>query len=599
MTAIVLLVLAAMVAADITGRMVTWARRRALVDVPNERSSHTRPTPTGAGIAIVVVTLAGMLAVQFGLATAAAVSPSHVLTAVLAGCLVAAVSWIDDHRGLSVVVRLVVHAMAAGVLLGSMGPLEQITLPFVGRVDPGAVGAVATVWWIVGFANAYNFMDGVDGMAGAQGVIAGLAWGIAGTVTGQPAVAALGWLLAGASLGFLRHNWSPATIFMGDVGAVFLGFLFAALPVIGAKQDPVLAIFGAAVVWPFIFDSVFTFVRRAARRENLLQAHRSHLYQRLVIAGWSHQAVTLLYAAAAILSSAAGFGLLFRAQLAFMAFALVLLAVSLALWAITVIEEGRHRLSERAPAPAGAFRFTRNRYVLLADALLVTFAASAAFALRFDVLFVYHRQEFPLFLTVALCVKPVVFLAFGLYKRYWRYASIWDLVAVILAVSAAEVLVATVMGVIVMAQAQLFGYSYQFPRSIVLIDWLVTLTCTGGVRMAVRVFSETTAARGRGRSGGAPDGRPKRMLIVGAGEAGILVLREIHRNPALHMDVVGFLDDDRAKHGKRIQATTVLGPLASLAEIADSHGVDEAIIALPTAPGTVVRRVIESCNDAG
>jgi FlaA1/EpsC-like NDP-sugar epimerase/UDP-N-acetylmuramyl pentapeptide phosphotransferase/UDP-N-acetylglucosamine-1-phosphate transferase len=601
MTAIVLIVLAAMIAADVTGRMVTWARRRALVDVPNERSSHVRPTPTGAGIAIVAVVLAGVLAIYFRPGATPAGMSSFVVSAVLVGCLVAAVSWIDDHRGLSPLVRLAVHAAAAGLLLGIVGPIDEVPVPFAGPVDLGIAGAVLTVWWLVGFANAYNFMDGIDGLAGAQGVIAGLAWGVAGVLTDQPLTAALGWLAAGACLGFLRHNWSPATIFMGDVGAVFLGFVFASLAFIGARQDPLLAIFGIAVVWPFVFDTSFTFLRRAFRRENLLQAHRSHLYQRLVIAGWSHRAATLLYAAAAVLSSAAGMGLFLRGWLTGLVFPLVLLAIAIGLWSITVIEEARQRMTDGLDVPVGArlSRFTRNRYILLADVMLVTFSACAAFALRFDVLFIYHRTEFPLFLAVALCVKPLVFVAFGLYKRYWRYASIWDLVAIVLAVSTAEVVVATVMTIIVMLQAPLLGYSYQFPRSTVLIDWLVTLTCTGGVRMAVRVFSESSVGRGWGRDAGSPDGRPKRMLIVGAGEAGILVLREIRRNPALNMEVVGFLDDDRTKHGKRIQATTVLGPLGSLAEIAESHRVDEAIIALPTAPGTVVRRVIESCNEAG
>jgi FlaA1/EpsC-like NDP-sugar epimerase len=132
------------------------------------------------------------------------------------------------------------------------------------------------------------------------------------------------------------------------------------------------------------------------------------------------------------------------------------------------------------------------------------------------------------------------------------------------------------------------------------IDWLMTLTCAGGVRMSVRVFSESVAGRAPApRATGDGTDTPKRVLIVGAGEAGILVLREIRRNPSLQMEVVGFLDDDPAKRGKRIHQTTVLGPLSSLVEIAASRQVDEAVIALPTAPGEVVRRVSEGCREAG
>ncbi len=599
MTALILLFAAAMVSAHLTGRMITWAGRRALVATPNARSSHTAPTPTGAGIAIVSVTSAGMLATH----VATVPRPGlDVLTALLIACGVAAVSWIDDRRGLSPVVRLIVHSIAAGVLIGAIGPMTGLSVPFVGPTGFGIAVSVLTVWWVVGFANAYNFMDGLDGLAASQGIVAGLAWGAAGLIGGHPAIASIGWLIAGGCLGFLRHNWSPASIFMGDVGAVFLGFLFAALTVVGAQHNPALGVVGLSAAWPFVFDTSFTVARRALRGENLLEAHRSHLYQRLAIAGWSHGGVTSLYAAAAVATSLAGLTLLFETVGAGMIVAVVLSGVALFLWSITVTEERRQRSAgalHPQTAFAGSGRFARNRYILLADVVLVTIAAFAAFALRFDAMFVYYRDEFPLFLAVVLFVKPLVFLAFGLYKRYWRYAGVWDLVAVVLAVSAAEIVVGTVMMGTVMVQAQLLDYVSGFPRSVLAIDWLVTLTCAGGVRMSVRVFGESAAGRRPRGGSGASEGTPKRVLIVGAGDAGINVLRETRRNPALQMHVVGFLDDDPAKCGKRIQATTVLGPLSSLAAVAAASEVDEAVIALPSAPGTVVRRVIESCGQAG
>jgi FlaA1/EpsC-like NDP-sugar epimerase/UDP-N-acetylmuramyl pentapeptide phosphotransferase/UDP-N-acetylglucosamine-1-phosphate transferase len=545
----------------------------------------------------VIVALAGMLIMH---ATVLGDGEREPLFVLLVGCLVAAVSWVDDHRSLSALVRLSVHALAAGLLIGVVGPLTHVSLPFVGIVALGVAASVLTVWWTVGFANFYNFMDGIDGLAGAQGVVAGLAWGIAGTVTGHPAMAALGWVIAGGCLGFLRHNWSPAYIFMGDVGAAFLGFVFAALTVVGAKVNPALGLFGMCVVWPFVFDASFTFARRALRRENLLMAHRSHLYQRLVIAGWSHSSVTVLYAAAAVSTSLAGFAWLLQIRSAAIVVATVLPVIALGLWVLTRIEERRQKEvgSELVPAP-GFNHLARNRYILIADVLLVVVSAFAAFAMRFDGMFVFYRDEFPLFLTVALVVKPIVFFTFGLYRRYWRYASVWDLVAVVLAVSAAEIVVGTIMLFVLVAGGPLFGYYISVPRSVLPIDWLVTLTCAGGVRMTVRVFSESAPGKALIRARAAASAAPKRVLIVGAGDAGILVLREIRRNPSLHMDVVGLLDDDPAKRRKRIHDTTVLGPLSSLVQIAASHQVDEVVIALPTAPGAVVRRVIEGCREAG
>jgi UDP-N-acetylmuramyl pentapeptide phosphotransferase/UDP-N-acetylglucosamine-1-phosphate transferase len=143
--------------------------------------------------------------------------------------------------------------------------------------------------------NAYNFMDGIDGIAGGQGAVAGVGWAITGWLAGIPAVLVLGMLLAGSCAGFLRHNWSPARIFMGDVGSTFLGFSFAALPLMAGRIDRSLMAVGILLLWPFLFDAVFTFLRRLLNREKVWKPHRSHLYQRLTGAGSSHSVISRLY----------------------------------------------------------------------------------------------------------------------------------------------------------------------------------------------------------------------------------------------------------------------------------------------------------------
>ncbi len=267
-----------------------WATRRQLLDLPNERSLHSRPMPLGGGLAIVVVAGVGMAVC----AAVGVVGVSPELVAVGSGAvLVAAVSWLDDLRGLPVVVRLVAHAAAAVAFLAVAR--WPAACPLAGAALGTVAGVLLALVWIVGLTNAYNFMDGIDGIAGSQAVVAGLGWvvltwGSAGVETW------LGLLLAAASLGFLAHNWPPAKIFMGDVGSAFLGFGFATMAVLGARRDPRLALAGVLLVWPFVFDTSFTFLRRLRKGENVFQAHRSHLYQRLVLAGWGHRAVTLLYA---------------------------------------------------------------------------------------------------------------------------------------------------------------------------------------------------------------------------------------------------------------------------------------------------------------
>jgi UDP-N-acetylmuramyl pentapeptide phosphotransferase/UDP-N-acetylglucosamine-1-phosphate transferase len=269
-----------------------WAERRHILDIPNERSSHARPTPTGGGIAIVLVALGGWLvalrlypdpSVQAGLAYAAGAG------------LIAAVSWLDDLRPLPNRVRFAAHVLGAVLAIWAFGYWTNITVPLFGSLHLGLLGLPFTFLWIVGLTNAYNFMDGIDGIAGGQAVVAGLGWATLGWLTAQPLVGIMGALLAAASLGFLGQNWPPARIFLGDVGSAFLGFTFAVLPVAAAQHDSRLAVVGILFVWPFVFDTTFTLLRRLRHRENIFVAHRSHLYQRLVTVGYSHRFVTLLY----------------------------------------------------------------------------------------------------------------------------------------------------------------------------------------------------------------------------------------------------------------------------------------------------------------
>jgi UDP-N-acetylmuramyl pentapeptide phosphotransferase/UDP-N-acetylglucosamine-1-phosphate transferase len=273
-------------------RLRGWIECRGVYDIPNERSSHTRPTPRGGGLVIVVLTTLGLAVAWFQYPA----GPPTALAAYLAGAwLIAGVSWLDDLRSLSNRVRFGTHMLAALLAVWAFGYWTEITVPIIGLLRLGLLGLPITFLWIVGATNAYNFMDGIDGIAGGQAVVAGLGWAVLGWLTAQPLVGMLGVLLAAASLGFLGHNWPPARIFMGDVGSAFLGFTFAVLAVAAAQRDARLALVGILFVWPFVFDATFTFLRRLKNGENIFAAHRSHLYQRLVIVGYSHRIVTLLY----------------------------------------------------------------------------------------------------------------------------------------------------------------------------------------------------------------------------------------------------------------------------------------------------------------
>jgi UDP-N-acetylmuramyl pentapeptide phosphotransferase/UDP-N-acetylglucosamine-1-phosphate transferase len=320
------------------------ARRWHLYDHPNARSSHVVPTPRLGGVGLATVLLGGLfLAPQLsGLGDLGGAWRYLGLV----GLLVATVSLADDLKSLPVVVRFGVHLAAASIVLTRVGPLRSLHLgPFEISLV-GWLGAALLVIWVAGFVNAFNFMDGIDGLAAGQALIAGVGWILLGTVGESPALAYAGWLLVGVSVGFLAHNWPPASIFMGDAGSALLGLTLSAAPLL--LGGPAFLLPSVLLVWPFVFDTAFTLVRRARRGEPFWRAHRSHLYQRLSPTRASHRSVALLYLGLAMLGVVASVTLLLAEPVWAVAAAVLLVLAATALWRLV---EHRERLANLAPSP--------------------------------------------------------------------------------------------------------------------------------------------------------------------------------------------------------------------------------------------------------
>ena len=323
-----------------------WAEKREILDFPNERSSHTLPTPRGGGLAIVFFPVVGLV-------TAWLINPTWLLWALSAylfgAVLIAAVSWLDDLRPLPNRIRFAAHSVGAILVIFGFGYWHSMDIPLVGQLNFGWLGLLVAFLWIVGLTNAYNFMDGIDGIAGGQAVVAGAGWAALGSLSDQPLVAILGLLLATTSLGFLGHNLPPARIFMGDVGSAFLGYTFAVLSVIAAAKDPRFFLIGLLLVWPFVFDTTFTFFRRLRKRENVFAAHRSHLYQRLVISGLNHRFVTLIYMGLALVGTILSLLLFIRVNGSELVVAIILPLLCLGLWAFVIYQEKQHGIKQISP----------------------------------------------------------------------------------------------------------------------------------------------------------------------------------------------------------------------------------------------------------
>ena len=231
----------------------------------------------------------------------------------------------------------------------------------------------------------------------------------------------------------------------------------------------------------------------------------------------------------------------------------------------------------------------RNRFVLIGDIALIIVSVLGSFALRLDVgQLPFYFPAVVFMSAVALIIKIPVFFFFGLYRRLWIYASTGELRLITVAVTSASVIVSSVMLAFNLAGLVKPG----MPRSALGIDWLLSLVLIGGSRFALRILAEQSMASHT-------TGKNKRAIIIGAGDAGALVVRELQKSSQLNLTPVGFLDDDPAKQKHAIYGVTVIGTVSDLPASIDLHHVDEVIIAIPSAPGQLVRMVNDVCRIKG
>ncbi len=273
--------------------------RKRIMDHPGHRSSHAIAVPRTGGIAI----LLGMvlsLAV-FGKPTA------PFLLGLGSVAIIAAVSFIDDLITISSGVRLVVHLIVTTAAVELIGlELTEIHLPYLSLQLPRWVGLVVSVLFVAGFANFFNFMDGINGIAVSQGLFGGVTLAVLLALGGGSNSALVAVALTGASLGFLPHNFPKARMFMGDSGSTILGYILAMLTLVGAERTDFPWIAFVLPLGVFIYDATFTLFKRALRGENLLKPHREHHYQLLIRCGWTHTRVTGIQAGLMLVCASAG-----------------------------------------------------------------------------------------------------------------------------------------------------------------------------------------------------------------------------------------------------------------------------------------------------
>ncbi|MDR3517597.1 MAG: glycosyltransferase family 4 protein [Azospirillaceae bacterium] len=286
------LVLSAIASIALTRLVLEILQRRAILDHPNERSSHTRPTPRGGGWGLVPVVLVAWLT----LTAIGMPAPHGVIIIAAVAIALMSLSWLDDLRGLSPALRLAAQGVAVIVGLALLPPTALVLQGLLPLWADRVVTLLAWLW----FVNLTNFMDGIDGISGSEIAAIGLGLAVAGnTAAGATLLSPFALTLTGAALGFLVWNWHPARLFLGDVGSVPLGFLTGWLLI----QAAVAGLWLPALILPayYLADATITLARRAWRGERIWQAHREHFYQKAVGAGRRHDQVVLLISAANLL----------------------------------------------------------------------------------------------------------------------------------------------------------------------------------------------------------------------------------------------------------------------------------------------------------
>jgi UDP-GlcNAc:undecaprenyl-phosphate/decaprenyl-phosphate GlcNAc-1-phosphate transferase len=451
-----------------------------------------------------------------------------------------------------------------------------------------------TIFWLIGITNAINLLDNMDGLASGIAAIASIFLALSFVATGQFMEAAMLAVFAVALLGFLVYNSTPASIFMGDCGSMFIGFFLAStalISVTGGRSRTFLPVLAVPILILFIpiFDTTLVTVLRKLAGRAVRQGGRDHTSHRLVALGMSERtAVLMLYGFAAL---SGVLGLLVREMqfdlslAAISAFTVLLTLLGVYLAGVKVYDEGDAQAARDKPLFAFLIDFSYKRRVfeVLLDLVLIILSYYLSYVLRFGpisdsgVWRTFFRT-----VPVLVFVKMATFLVMGVYRGIWRYTSVDDLV-----VFAKAVVISSVASLL----AILFAFRFEgVSRTVFIVDAMILLMMVAASRMAFRLFRQVLP-QSQSREGA-------RILIYGAGDAGELLLRELLNNRELRYSPVGFIDDDPNKKGKVIHGLRVFGGNGSLRSICSEQRIDEILISSSRISKERISQIRQDCRES-
>jgi UDP-GlcNAc:undecaprenyl-phosphate GlcNAc-1-phosphate transferase len=561
------------------------ALRLGILDQPLGRKIHAVPTPRLGGVGI---------ALSLGLSLLFAMSFSHLtggmepdLVTLMPIGIGAAIVWLgglwDDLRPLPNWAKALVQALAAVVTIWLGVRIEAVSVLGDWSIPLGILGLPLTFLWIIGITNAFNLIDGLDGLASGLGLISAATCVAILYFSGGSSDSVLLVILCGALAGFLPYNFYPASIFLGDSGSQLIGYLLAVLAIDqgGSKGVTVLTLIGPVIIFGLpILDTMLAiarrsyqsfqttvqpqvrFWRRLRRLSGMFQPDRDHVHHRMLALGLSHRsAVLMLYTLALALSFLAVAAVIARYRNAE-----AILIILLVLGYFGVRKLGYERLaserSHRILRWCKRVLITRVSSFGRVDVLLISLCYWLAFLLKYDV--VATSPTLQLYLVAfpfVMATQLLVLLSLGLYQTGWRTVGVSDLVIVSLFIWMAVLVSSVVLA--------LFDPPFII-RGFLMIDGLLLQVALLGWRAGQKVLLDLHRQN-----------RPqadRTALIYGAGRRGVSMLEELIADPSLGFRVVGFIDDDPELTNLRIHQVPVLGSSHDLPEVVSSHNVSTFIV---------------------
>jgi len=592
----------------LTPRVAALARWLQAVDVPGGRREHVGAIPRLGGLAVFP---AALLALAIGLTVdpyvVAAFAQHSTWPWLLGGALVVTVCGVaDDVWSLGPVSKLGFQVVAGLLALAGGYGIWVVGNPFGGApIALGWLGVPVTLLWVIGVTNAFNLIDGLDGLAAGVALIASVTLCAISLTAGRIDAAIVAVALAGALGGFLYHNFHPAKIFLGDSGALFLGFVLSVLAVEGSHKGAtavVIAVPILALGLP-IADTLLAMLRRVLgalrvvrvdpnRNEyrflvigsaSVARADRDHIHHRLLRMGLTYnRAVVLLYAVCVALGAVALLAVTLRGPQLGVLVGLTALATFFGLRQLGYQEV--EVLRRGTLLPLFDARVLNRRSVHAAvDAGFVGFAYIAAVLVAGGGIALPGTRAYLIWtLLPVVALKVGVFLVSGLYYRAYRYTNAADVLALVKALVLAEAVAAS-------AVVTVYGLPPN-PVVTLLLDLYFAATLVLGGRLSFR-FLEAMKAD--------PASQTRPVLVYGANSGGAALLRETAQNPELGFRIVGFVDDPPATWRSQVNGVPVLGGLQHLPELVRRHRVEEVIFAHHSPTPDQVAAVSAACTGLG